>query len=121
MRLDHLLSKEHFSRHAHTGGSVVLAETVSDAYVIRRTLMGGTLTDSSRVSIGRHDWLARGYIGTLLGPERTRECFSGQDNDKAGSSVIPQGFPLAGAEFGFGFVCCLRTAQWTRASLLVSV
>ena len=51
-----------------------MAETVSDAYVVRRMLMGGTLTGF--IAGGRSCVFDRGgYIDTLLGPERTRECF----------------------------------------------
>lgn len=83
--------------------------------------MGGTLTgfiafDQSSV-VGRG-----GYIDTLLGPERT-DVLSRQDNDPIGFPVIPISVFGWGAGVGIGFdgVCCLRTAQWTRASLLVSV
>jgi hypothetical protein len=52
-----------------------VAETVSFPFVERRTLMGGTLTP-----IPAGGWSSvsgcGGYIDTLLGPERTRECFS---------------------------------------------
>ncbi len=54
-----------------------MAETVSDPFVVRLELMGGTLTTFIAFDTGS----VRGrdeYIGTLLGPERTRECLSGK-------------------------------------------
>lgn len=81
--------------------------------------MGGTLT--SFIALDRDCVPGRGgYTDTLLGPERT-DVLSRQDNDRTGLSVIPPDVVRAGAEVWVGFVCCLRTAQWTRASLLVSV
>jgi len=85
-------------------------------------LMGGTLTCASEYS-ERQRFGSGDVIGTLLGPERTRECFFlGNQDDETESSVIPRGLVVpAGAEPRFDLVCCLRTAQWTRASLFVSV
>jgi hypothetical protein len=67
------------------------------------------------------------YIDALLGPERTRESMflSRQDIYRLSRLFIPGCF----CEFACGgdclvaaltweCVCCLRIAQWTRASLL---
>lgn len=76
MRLDHLLSKEHFSTDTHTGGMVNVwwQRPFMSSNVGLRELMGGTLT--SFIAFDQSCVVGRGeYIGTLLGPERTRECF----------------------------------------------
>ncbi|GAA5070030.1 hypothetical protein GCM10023318_61870 [Nocardia callitridis] len=52
-----------------------MPETISGPYVVRWMLMGGTLTGFSEVSVGPEWLIVWGYIDTLLGPERTRECF----------------------------------------------
>uniref|UniRef100_UPI001C3F81E5 hypothetical protein n=1 Tax=Nocardia amikacinitolerans TaxID=756689 RepID=UPI001C3F81E5 len=68
-------------------GKRVVAETVSEAIVFRRELMGGTLTTFT--ASGRGHVLDRGeYIDTLLGPERT-DVLSRQKDDPLGSPVIP--------------------------------
>ena len=62
----------------HNGGSS-RAETVSFPYVERQKLMGGTLaiiTTCGASSV----WFRSGYIGALLGPERTRECLISDDD-----------------------------------------
>jgi hypothetical protein len=97
----------------------VVAETISGSFVARWMLMGGTLA-----GIPACGWSCvsgcGGYIDTLLGPEGTRECLS-LGNKTTGldfSHTAVRCVCLAGwCWYGFGFVCCLRTAQWTRASL----
>ena len=74
MRLDHLLSKEHFSRRGFTQVNSFRAETVSFPQVERQKLMGGTLTTITAYG-GDTDPRRGGYIGALLGPERTRNVF----------------------------------------------
>ncbi len=66
------------------------------------------------VVISAHCWVLR---------EHASVSFMGNDNDLLGFLVHTgeAGKSSAGAGFGFEWVCCLRTAQWTRASLLVSV
>ena len=60
------------------------------------------------------------YIGALLGPERTRECFFlGETYTGSGLWSYRAFSGVAGAAVGLGCVCCLRIAQWTRASLFV--
>ncbi len=94
MRLDHLLSKEQFSSAFPTQVGEWLAETVSDPFVVRLELMGGTLT--TFIAYGWSSAIVRdGYTDTLLGPERTRECLSGKTNDPNGvSEKPPAGFGL---------------------------
>ena len=78
MRLDHLLSKEQFSSECLEESRSLLAETVSDPFVVRLELMGGTLT--TFIAYGWSSVIVRdGYTDTLLGPERTRECLSRQN------------------------------------------
>ena len=82
MRLDHLLSKEQFSSERLEESRTLLAETVSDPFVVRLELMGGTLTtfiayDTGSVR-GRD-----GYTDTLLGPERTRESVFSRQNKRS--------------------------------------
>ncbi len=82
-------------------------------------LMGGTLTIrhglflivASTVPLGVRGTCGRGWVvaGTLLGPEGTaaRSCFS-----------VPA--PVNSTRVGWGWWVvgrCLRTAQWTRASV----
>ena len=74
MRLDHLLSKEHFSRRGFTQVNASRAETVSFPHVERQKLMGGTLTTITAYR-GDHVLFGGGYIGALLGPEGTRNVF----------------------------------------------
>ncbi len=99
----------------------MVPETVSEAIVFRRELMGGTLTASSvyrsvldaglAVDVSTHCWVLK---------EQT--FFPGKKYDLLGSAVDTAVLcASAGLALGFGWVCCLRTAQWTRASLLVSV
>jgi hypothetical protein len=52
-----------------------LAETVSDPLVVRRELMGGRWQAFVFVTAGLSAGGRTNYIGILLGPERTRECF----------------------------------------------
>jgi hypothetical protein len=89
VRLDHLLSKEQFSSAFPTQVGEWLAETVSDPFVVRLELMGGTLTAFIAYDTGSVR-SRDGYTDTLLGPERTRECvFSGKTNDPMRSSSKP--------------------------------
>ena len=71
MRLDHLLSKEHLA---------ILRDRPEPVPEVHAglVLMGGTLT-SITVYRGNSVFLGGGYIGALLGPERTRECFVSDD------------------------------------------
>jgi len=65
-----------------------------------------------------------GCVGALLGPEGTRDpslglgvlswCDPGPGVHTSSLCVV--GWVLV-VLWGSGFVCCLRTAQWTRASL----
>ncbi len=82
--------------------------------------MGGTLT--TFIALDQYSVTDRGeYTDTLLGPERTRGSDSFQaKNDETGSSVIPPSVLGLVLRYRINLVCCLRTAQWTRASLLVS-
>jgi hypothetical protein len=58
------------------------------------------------------------YIDILLGPERTRECFLEGSNDNVQARSYRKNFFLLVSAWSLSVVCCLRTAQWTRASLL---
>lgn len=97
MRLDHLLSKEHFSRWYLEQSRSPLAETVSDSHVVRLELMGGTLTtspayrpvlsDRPAVDISTHCWVLK---------EQT--FFPGKKYDPLRSSEIPAFFEGAGPE-----------------------
>ena len=64
-------------------------------------------------------------VGTLLGPERTGEGMPEGVLERVSFSGLhlflhqPAGPVLAG-RVGGGSGCCLRTAQWTRASLWLS-
>ena len=123
MRLDHLLSKEHSPEHvpAHRCSDDGLAEPVSFPHVERRELTGGTLTTNSFIVSPAMPASRTSYIDALLGPERTRESMflSRQDIYRIQMVVIPRFFrEVAGAAVSLGCVCCLRIAQWTRASLL---
>ena len=111
MRLDHLLSKEHLPTPPEMSGCVC-GQRPFVSVCGTRLLMGGTLTATSH-PVSSSVERPRGYIGALLGPERTRECFVSDDDLRKFSACgwVPVGV----------VVCCLRTAQWTRASLLVSV
>ncbi|WP_230464862.1 hypothetical protein, partial [Nocardia seriolae] len=82
--------------------------------------MGGTLT--TFIALDRYSVTGRGgYTDTLLGPERTDDSLSFQaKNDLLGSSEKLLAVPVS-PDIPSEWVCCLRTAQWTRASLLVSV
>ena len=71
--------------------------------------MGGTL--ASIIVFGEDTVPGRGgYIGALLGPEGTRECLFSDDDLRKRVACGPASVGVV--------VCCLRTAQWTRASLL---
>ncbi len=121
MRLDHLLSKEHFYATLFEQSNENASETV--CVPIRGTADAhGWNTDTLHrmwpalkwlvaVDISAHCWVLREHASVSLGKITTR-----LDLQSYRGISVP-----AGAEYGFGFVCCLRTAQWTRASLLVSV
>lgn len=85
MRLDHLLSKEHFYTLRHTGDCGCVRDRF-DPNVVRRTLMGGTLTCAEPGS---------DVVDTLLGPERT-DVLSRQ-NDEAGFQSYRATLVVAGA------------------------
>lgn len=73
-----------------------MPETVESSSVGLRTLMGGTLT--AFIAFDQSSVVGRGeYIDTLLGPERTRECFLlGKITTRLGLQSYREGFRILG-------------------------
>ncbi len=110
MRLDHLLSKEHLAPRmacAHAGVHCFLVER----WLFIQVLFF-LLASTSRLRPGA-ERRGRGWswVGTLLGPEEAGAC--------AVFLLLRARFPFPRVR-GWGWVAVrfLRTAQWTRASLL---
>ena len=81
MRLDHLLSKEHLRTRSRSGSEATSAANdrrvgliIVDAGYMQGFGLSGELVLSVRAWKGLQR--VQGFLfGTLLGPERTRECF----------------------------------------------
>ena len=138
MRLDHLLSKEHWppdsfwwSRAAPGSRWPVSLDGLHASGVV---LEGGTLTSSAGIvccalvrPLGA--WNACGdadrFVGTLLGPERADPAggfpwswtlLLCQGLPVSHTAVLPVGGDGSGGVVGWVSGRTLRTAQWTRAS-----
>ena len=82
--------------------------------------MGGTLTSSFDYRLVLSDQLFGWYIDTLLGPERTRECFFlGENTDPEGFQFIPREF-CSWLVLGVAFLGVLFENCTVDASIFVS-